>query len=399
MVGMSRRSTNNPYLADADRTTVRRRPIAAPRAPEPEPVRERVVVREKVKVKRVRAPRHGCLSFFLWILALCIAALCAARLLPLDMSVGPIIPEAVSFVPWLLVPAAVIFVLALLWARHVLVIFMGMFLALLVWWHAGYFVPSGNLSEAAEGVGQASAFTGDNVVRVMTLNTLAGNADASEVVACVQKNNVEVLALQEVTWSFLDELAAAGIYDVLPYHVESEAGQWDNGGLNCIFSMHPLERPDPNMLPMELSAVSGASITVGGRELRFVSCHPGSPHLGGEGLWNQGLSTMGTLAGYANCYVIMGDFNATWNHARFRELLGTTFVDASEQAGEGFHMTWPSQTVTAGLRLPFVGTVPPLIEIDHIVYTANSGVFVGDLKTVQISGTDHLALIGTLEVS
>ena len=73
-------------------------------------------------------------------------------------------------------------------------------------------------------------------------------------------------------------------------------------------------------------------------------------------------------------------------------------MNASEQAGEGFHMTWPSESVTAGLRLPFVGSVPPLIEIDHIVYSANSGVFVGDLKTVQITGTDHLALIGTLEV-
>ena len=396
---MSKRSQDNPYLAAADRTQVRRRPVtpASSRAQAPAPQRPRVVVREKVKV--IRAPRHGCLSVFLWLAALVIAALCAARLLPLDLSAGPIIPEAVSFIPWLIVPAIVIFVLSLLWARHVLVIFIGMFLALLVWWHAGYFIPSGGLSEAAEGVGQATAFTGDNVLRVMTLNTLNGHADAAEGVACVRQNNVEVLALQEVSWSFLDELAAAGIYDVLPYHVESEAGQWDNGGLNCIFSMHPMEMVDSNLVPMELSAVSAGTIQVGSRSVRFVSCHPGSPHLGGEGLWEEGLSSLGTLSAYANSYVIMGDFNATINHARFRELLGTTFVDASEQAGEGFHMTWPSASVTAGIRLPFIGSVPALIEIDHIVYSANSGLFVGDLRCVQISGTDHLALIGTLEVS
>ncbi|MBE6479844.1 MAG: endonuclease/exonuclease/phosphatase family protein [Olsenella sp.] len=156
---------------------------------------------------------------------------------------------------------------------------------------------------------------------------------------------------------------------------------------------------DTNLVPMELSAVSAGTIQVGGRSVRFVSCHPGSPHLGGEGLWEEGLSSLGTLSAYANSYVIMGDFNATINHARFRELLGTTFVDASEQAGEGFHMTWPSASVTAGIRLPFIGSVPALIEIDHIVYSANSGLFVGDLRCVQISGTDHLALIGTLEVS
>ncbi|MBQ6410607.1 MAG: endonuclease/exonuclease/phosphatase family protein [Atopobiaceae bacterium] len=398
---MSRRSYNDTRRFDADRTQIRRRPVAASPEPYAAPVRERVVVRErveKVKVKRVRAPRHGCLSLFLWIFALCIAVLCAARMLPLDMSVGPLIPKAVSFVPWVIVPAIVILLLALLWARHVLIFFIGMFVALLVWWHAGYFVPSGTLTEAGEGVGQASAFVGDNVVRVMTLNTLNGHADANEVVACVRQNNVEVLALQEVSWSFLEQLAAAGIYDILPYHVESEAGQWDNGGLNCLFSMTPMDNVNSNLLPMELSAISAGTIEVGGRSLRLVSCHPSSPHLGGEGLWDEGLTTIGSLAGYANCYVILGDFNATWNHARFRELLGTTFVDASEQAGEGFHMTWPSESVTAGLRLPFVGSVPPLIEIDHIVYSANSGVFVGDLKTVQIAGTDHLALIGTLEV-
>ena len=75
---MSRRSHNDTRYLDADRTQVRRRPVAASPEPYAAPVRERVVVRErveKVKVKRVRAPRHGCLSFFLWIFALGIAVL------------------------------------------------------------------------------------------------------------------------------------------------------------------------------------------------------------------------------------------------------------------------------------------------------------------------------------
>ena len=85
--------------------------------------------------------------------------------------------------------------------------------------------------------------------------------------------------------------------------------------------------------------------------------------------------------------LIMGDFNSTWDHARFRELLGTSFVDASEQAGEGFHMTYPSNSV-----------IPPLVEIDHIVYARDAGLAVSDLETVAVSGTDHRALLATLEV-
>lgn len=91
---------------------------------------------------------------------------------------------------------------------------------------------------------------------------------------------------------------------------------------------------------------------------------------------------------HMHSYLIMGDFNSTWDHARFRELLGTTFVDASEQSGEGFHMTYPSNSL-----------VPSLIEIDHIVYSNNSGITVSSLETIEIPGTDHKALLATLEAN
>ena len=132
------------------------------------------------------------------------------------------------------------------------------------------------------------------------------------------------------------------------------------------------------------------------------------PKLGGQDLWNAGLDTIGSLSDYDHAYVIMGDFNSTWNHARFRALLGESFVDASQQAGEGFHMTWPSDlTAYVENSLPVevdvpqsvLSHVPAIIEIDHIVYAADAGIYVGGFKTARISGTDHLALIATLEVS
>ena len=42
--------------------------------------------------------------------------------------------------------------------------------------------------------------------------------------------------------------------------------------------------------------------------------------------------------------------------------------------------------------------LPPLIEIDHVVDSRDAGIVVGDLETVEVSGTDHLALLATLEV-
>ncbi len=398
-----------PYPDDGlDRTLVRPLPVEAgePYASSqhipPAPAPQRTSRARRTRRDQGR-PRHGCLAALLWPVALGIGLLCVARMLPVEMSSALLIPEAVSFVPWLIVPAALIFVLALLWRRGALAICAGIVLAVLAWWHAGYFIPSGSLTPSARAAAAPSAEpnTGDAVMRIMTLNAYNGNASADEVVACVRENNVELLALQEVTWSFLDELAAAGLYDALPYVATSDAGEWDNGGMNCLFSMVPLSDVDSDLLPTDLSALCAGSVEVGGRSLRFVSCHPSSPHLGGEEQWGAGLETIGSLSAYDRSYVIMGDFNATWNHAYFRELLGASFVDAGQHAGEGFHMTWPSRIeYLAGHNLPaaLVEHVPALIEIDHIVYSAHAGIVVGDLKTASISGTDHLALIATLEV-
>ena len=49
------------------------------------------------------------------------------------------------------------------------------------------------------------------------------------------------------------------------------------------------------------------------------------------------------------------------------------------------------------MTYPANKAIPALVEIDHIVYSKNSGIMVSSLETAQVSGTDHLALIATLE--
>ncbi len=333
--------------------------------------------------------RHGCLSAVLWLVIIGIVAACAMRMLPIERSVRSVVPEVVSFVPWLAIPALICLGLALLWRRWLLAIVSFSCVALLAFWHLGFVIPDRPISPEAGVIAATRADPDDNVMRLMTLNTKNGHADAAQVVQAVRERNVEVLALQEVSWSFLEELDAAGMGEVLPYHVDSVAGRWDNGGLNCLFSRVEMSDASEDLLPMDLSAMSAGSIDMGELTLRFVSCHPSSPHLGGQDLWSEGLSTIASLSEYDHRYVVMGDFNSTWNHASFRSLLGTSFLDASEAAGEGFHMTFPSWE-----GLP----VPPLIEIDHIVFADDERIAVGGLETIRIDGTDHLALLATLEV-
>ncbi len=349
-----------------------------------EPPRERAPQAPRPR----RRARHGCLSLLLWLVVAGIVALLALRFLPSSMANGRMVPELVSFVPLMLIPLAVCLVLAAPWRRRVLLVVCALALAVTAWWHKGYFLPTARVSDSATATVQTAASTDDGVMRVMTLNTKNGGASAEEVVSLVRSQHVEVLCLQELSTGFIAELQAAGIGSVLPYYVISDAASTvNNGGRNGIWTLAPMSDTSGNLLSIDTSSMPAASISVGGRTLRVVSVHPNSPVRGAQDLWDEGLSVIGSLSDYDHAYLIMGDFNSTWDHARFRELLGTSFVDAGEQSGEGFHMTYPSY-----------GAFPSLIEIDHIVYAKDANVVVSDLETVKVTGSDHQALLGTLEV-
>lgn len=335
-----------------------------------------------------RSPVRTALSVVLWAVTACVVVIMAARFAPSALSNGRLVPEAAAFVPWLAVPSAIMLVIAALTRRKTLIAVTVLCLACQIVWHAGFFAPAPRIAE--EATQPTPARTADDaVMRVMTLNTKNGNADAEQIVSIVRDQRVEVLALQEVSDSLVERLSAAGLDELLPSRVLGAAGAGDNGGINAIYALAPVSDASDSILPVTGSAVPACTIVAGGRPVRLVSAHPASPKTGARGFWNESLANLGTLRRYDDEYLIMGDFNSTWDHSRYRKMLGDTLVDASQQAGEGFHMTYPSEPHYA--MVP----VPPMIEIDHIVYSKNSGMSVGDLQTVDVQGTDHFALLGT----
>lgn len=339
--------------------------------------------------RRHRRPRHLLVSTLLWLAMLGVCTLMALRVLPTHLANGRIVPEVVSFVPLALIPTIICLAIAFLSRRRLLLVVCVLALSINGWWHAGYLAGHARVSPAAEYAVSTSATTDDSYARVMTVNTLNGAASAKQIVEVCRTEHVEVLCLQELTDGMVADLTAAGIDEVLPYHVVSEgASAISNGGRNGIWTAAPQSNVSRNLLPIETSSMPAADIVIGSATVRIVSVHPNSPVRGAEDLWDKGLSIIGSLSDYGHAYLILGDFNSTWDHARFRALLGTRFADASQASGEGFHMTYPSNKI-----------VPSLIEIDHIVYARDSGITVSSLKTVEIAGTDHKALIGTLEAN
>lgn len=357
-----------------------------------EPSREQVPDGRACAPVQSRSRTHRYPDGLLWVVTFGVMAVMVLRMTPNGLDGKRYIPLIVAFVPWMAVLSAAILLISLISRRRVLAVISVLCLVMQLVWHAGFLSPRVSLSSAARmAVTSVTASVDDRYARLMTLNTRNGQADAAQIVRTVREQHVEVLALQELNSSMISRLNEAGIRELLPYSVVASASSSDNGGVNGLWSAAPMSERTGDLIPIEASSIPAASIDFDGTVIRFGSVHPFSPRPSNQGLWDRGLGSISQLREDDHTFVLMGDFNATWDHASFRYLLGGRFVDAGENAGEWFHMTYP-----ANKRLFGWIPVPAAVEIDHIVH--DRSVVVGDLDAVTVSGSDHNALLGTLEV-
>lgn len=328
----------------------------------------------------------------LWLVMLAVVVVMALRMIPNGFDGRKYIPVAVAFMPWMAGIAAIVLLCALVGRRRGLAAVCVVCCAIQVGWHWGYLRPADGAVADLPDTGTLTVNTGDRYARLMTLNTKNGLADADQIVRAVREEHVEVLALQEVQGTLLQRLERAGLTGLLPYSEIASVTNHDNGGVNALFTAAPMSSRTANLLPIESSNIPSGCVRFNLRTVCFSSVHPFSPRPRNQGLWNSSLDSISKLQSNTRLFVLLGDFNATWDHASFRSLLGSRFVDAGERNGAWFHMTYPSNAMLFGGRI----AVPPLVEIDHIVH--DRSITVGDLETLDIAGSDHRALLGTLDV-
>lgn len=311
----------------------------------------------------------------------------ASRMLPSPMQSLPYVPNVVALTPWFALVAVLSLVLALVARRWITALLALLCVMAQVGWQQPFFAASRKLSERAlAAVAQPHANVADAYLRVMTLNVYKGNADVRRIVELVRDGRVEVLALQETTDGFVRALHDAGIADYLPYErVASSDGVYGNG----LWSVAPLASPTDDDVDSSASSMPGGTVALdGGRcRVRFVSVHTTAPVAGYWGQWRRSLDELGRMRLRAEVrYVFMGDFNATMDHAPFRDFLGDRFEDAAYQAGTGFAFTWPTNRPA----------IPALSAIDHVV--VDRGIVAGQVEVRTVAGSDHAAVLATLEV-
>lgn len=299
--------------------------------------------------------------------------------------------QLLSFTPWLVVPAGFSVLCAVAARRPVAAGAAAALLALQAAWlfspgHARPLPPAGG--RGAELV-------------TMSINAKLGRADAGEIVRLVRDHGVGLLALQEYTPALELRLEAAGITGELPYRISAPAKDASGGALYSRFPMQSTGTLAGTRFPMASARLELPAPDGGAALLEVTNVHARAPVGGGLGQWRRELAALGRLpeqaaaavagrqqAGQQPPLLLLGDFNAGYDHAEFRRLVSAgaahPLVDVATAQGARLVPTWP-------MDLPLPGTT-----LDHLL----TGPSVGsrDFAVHRVAGTDHAAVVATLTI-
>jgi endonuclease/exonuclease/phosphatase (EEP) superfamily protein YafD len=239
----------------------------------------------------------------------------------------------------------------------------------------------------------APQFTGDNPAPadgatplvVMTTNFYAGDADAAEVVRTAQAREVGLLVVNEITFATLTDMEEAGIDELLPYRIGEPNGAVDG---TMVFSREPFTESTRIETTFQSWQVT---LGEGDDALTLLAVHPVAPvPPGGVSTWRAEHETLLAVAKDSEAALVLGDFNASPDHAVLRAWHDAGYRDSLELVNAGWSPTWPSNGLT-----PVPGFHPPaLIQIDHVL--VGSALAVTESSTVDVPGSDHRAVVATI---
>ncbi|GAB16635.1 hypothetical protein GOEFS_009_00020 [Gordonia effusa NBRC 100432] len=219
---------------------------------------------------------------------------------------------------------------------------------------------------------------------VASANLLFGQADVGDVLEQVRSRDVDLLSVQEMTPESLQRLRSGGIEKELP-HSYVMAGPVAAG--TGIFSRHPLSemrKVDTMILGNLIARVELPGVG----PTWFAAVHPVAPLHGVTPTWNFELDELANVlhALPGPRAIAAGDFNATWDHVAFRDIVSQGYADATEQAGAGLVLTYPTDRWQNR----------PFIAIDHVI---SRGFVADDIVSFDINGSDHRGVVARLGTS
>ncbi len=205
-----------------------------------------------------------------------------------------------------------------------------------------------------------------------------GGISPQSLVDLVRAQRVDALAVEELSESAAAALDATGIRALLPNR------EMPPGTDTAIYTRLPVTGAGDPAWP-----TTNVTVEVGGRPIVLVAVHTYYP-LGDARKWAAGMRALRDAApGRTGNAVLLGDFNATLDHAPMRDLLGTGLTDTHAELGAGLFPTWPEDN----RDLPFL---PPVIQIDHVLHGGRLSAV--SVEEFALARTDHRAVVAELGV-
>ncbi|MFI6165670.1 endonuclease/exonuclease/phosphatase family protein [Nocardia sp. NPDC051052] len=245
----------------------------------------------------------------------------------------------------------------------------GVLVGVVLWTLVPTFVPESRAASGPE-------------VMVMQSNLLFGQADVDAVVRAVRDNRIDVLTVDELTKSAVDRLAAAQLGEQLPYSYLQPTA--DGGGGTGIYSRYPL-RDTKKYDGFVLNQVSAIMDHPARGPITVFAFHPIPPPFNFSDWLVEMPRIREILDAQPGPAIVGADFNATRDHAAYRELLHGRFESAADQVGAGLLPTFPNDRSWG-----------PIIGIDHILLADATA---QEVRTLSVPGSDHRALIARVRLN
>jgi endonuclease/exonuclease/phosphatase family metal-dependent hydrolase len=216
---------------------------------------------------------------------------------------------------------------------------------------------------------------------VMTANLYVGRADAKLLLDMVREQGADILSLQELSPQMVQDLDRAGIDRVLPYRLfEAQRGA-SGSGLASKYPLRQTQIIDPSTFAQPSAVVDLPGVV--DPEVLVVHTAPGvEPEW--TATWRSELADLPEADRQGQPRLLIGDFNATLDHADLRDVISRGYADAAERRGEGLTPTWPA------------AIWPPPVAIDHVLADARTEFT--DYQVFDLPGSDHRAVVVRLNL-
>ncbi|MFF5766395.1 endonuclease/exonuclease/phosphatase family protein [Streptomyces tanashiensis] len=295
------------------------------------------------------------------------ALVTGCRLLDTD-AVTPV-PQLLSLLPWLTVPAGLAVLLAAAARRRALSLVAVVVLAATAW----TLLPYGPDTTTAHGPVVAR-------LRVLAANVEFSRATAA-LISTIRLEHPHLVLVSECDPACGRALTTAFAAE-LPHHASVE-GAGSTGSV--LLSAYPLR--DRAALPAAMG-MPGATAEIGGRSVRVQLAHPLPPLPRQVHRWKRELARVRDAAARhtGGPLLLAGDFNASQDHAALRAVLDAGRLhDAARLAGAARTPTWPAE-----------GPLPPYVQIDHVL--VSDDFTVRGVRFPHLAGTDHRAVLADLDL-